>query len=91
MDKLTKWVVVSIFGRSSLEQAALDSNQPKGEADDRKLGSAKHIAKLTEADIEYIRQLYKGGATIYDLAKMYKREYQTMHLLIHFKSWKQVA
>ena len=44
-------------------------------------------SKLTMQDVELIRELYRGGKSIYSIAKDYGRGYSTISHIVHNETW----
>lgn len=56
----------------------------------RVIGERCHTAKLTEAKVLEIREKYRSGQTVIDLASEYGVVWSSINLLVRGKSWKHL-
>ena len=45
-------------------------------------------AKLSINEVNYIRELYKSGVSIAEIARMYERGYSTIFNIVKYKTWR---
>lgn len=53
-------------------------------------GEANGKSRFAEADIRKMRELYNGGWTVTEIARLFKTKHPVISMIVHKKRWKHV-